>query len=754
MIIYSLSFLAGISALQLFAQLPHEYFLYGLICLTPFFIFYRTSRWLGILLLGFCWVWLNALWVLEDRLPKSLEGENIIVRGYVASIPNTASGNRKRFIFEAEERKLGNDWQPFPLKINLSWYYTKEFIQPGQLWQLKLRLKRPHGMMNPGGFDYEKWIFRTGIDATGYVRKDQGNHLIKTDHFAFPLTTVRAYLATQLKEILPDNKVAGFIPALTIGLRQGIDQQQWDILRVTGTSHLMAISGLHIGLISGFVFLLVRRLGLSRMAPLMAILAALTYAALAGFSVPTQRAVIMVVMFLGAVSLRRHVNPFHTLASALFLILLIDPSSLLSAGLWMSFLALMIIFYLSLANQNKDPLWLRWVRLQVLLSCALVPVSLIFFQQASWVSPLANLIAIPWLSMVVVPISLIGISLISVNEELATIVLQVAVLAMDWIWVFLEYCADIPASQWLGQSPLMVLWPFIIVGLLLFLSPRAFPIRYLGFLILLPIALWKSDAPASGDVWVDMLDVGQGSAAVIRTQNHSLVFDTGAKYSDTYDMGRSVLIPFLVNQGLHKIDYLIISHGDNDHIGGAYSLLQSIAVDKVYSSVKEGLDWVSYEPCYQGEQWQWDGVLFSFIHPARNDRLSANDLSCVLRVEAANGDVILLTGDIERKAERRLLRKAPDLLRARVLIVPHHGSKTSSTEQFINAVDPEYALISSGYRNRFKHPNKAVVMRYKARGIVVVNSADSGAIQLRLNQSTGVLTVEKYRLLARRYWHD
>jgi len=765
MIIYSLALLAGIGSLQFFSQLPEYYFLYGLL-LLPLCLVRTSTRWLAWMIFGFYWAWFNAAQVLDKRLPKELEGKDLLVQGYVASIPDH-SARRQSFLFDVKQRLEDSNGQDFPIRIKMSWYYSQASLEPGQFWQFRVRLKRPHGMLNPGGFDYEQWMFRAGIQASGYVRKDAMNRLLREDRWAYPLTYWRYHLAMRLNKLLSDDASAAFIPALTIGQRRGITTHQWDVLRITGTGHLMAISGLHIGLISGFVYLLTRLLmrgliigrllqrpwSVNTISSLAAMIVALIYAALAGFSVPTQRALIMVLMFFSATLLKRHINPFHILSSALIIVLLIDPAVVLSAGFWLSFLALYSIFYLLLSDSGDGGKWLKYGRLQLMLSTALVPASLLFFQQASWLSPLTNLLAIPWMTLLVVPLSLIGTALLLLDETLAGFILQLAVQTMDWIWVFLEYCAQIPLSQWFSPAPLLGLLPLVVAGLLLLLSPRTVPLHLLGLFILLPLLLMDQPRPSVGAVWLTLLDVGQGTSLVVRTKTHTLVFDAGARYSDSYDMGRSVVAPFLTAKGIDTIDYLVISHGDNDHMGGARSLYQLLDINKVYSSVNKGLEWIKYTHCRKGDGWQWDGVSFLFLYPSDEGGLSGNNASCVLRVEASNGDVMLLTGDIEKEAEEILLATNKALLQARVLVVPHHGSKTSSGIQFIAAVNAEYALISSGYRNRFRLPAEEVVKRYQEHGVTVMNSAREGAITFYLNESGQALRIERYRDVAQRYWH-
>jgi len=811
MFVYSLAFLLGVISVQQLAILPEAstlLLLFVCVCLTGFtsVLVFRERRpdlksqytlivyLILLLLLGFLYACYSADRQLSLRLDEHLTGKNIIVNGRVSSIP-VADGKVQRFEFLVESHRLLSDEEPtrtvadFPEKIRLSWYYGRQ-VNAGERWQLLLRLKPPHGFMNPGGFDYEAWLFQHGIQATGYVRKSKLNR--REAVAADSVNSLRQSLSRRIDALArrssaDEGHAFSLVKALAVGDKYSISGLQWRVLANTGTSHLMAISGLHIGLASMFAYVLIRRLvpafvmkhmPAQHVALLGGLLVASLYALLAGLSIPTQRAIIMLFVLSLMLLTRRNHRPLDALGFALFVVLLIDPVAVLSAGFWFSFSAVAVIFIsISTAQKQVGPgelMWLRakavlmqWLRLQLLISLFLLPLSLFMFQQVSLISPVANLLLIPYVSFLVVPVVLLAVVASFLWLPLSDMFFTLAANLLDFIWPLLSSLAALPYALWVrGDVGIIELLAATAALLLLFYIrsirqrfDRPVTVYVLGLLVCLLFApLWMTDKTnlAEGDFQLTVLDVGQGSAAVIQTRDHVMVFDSGAKFSDRLNAGSGVVIPFLRTQGISVLDRLIISHGDADHIGGAQAILDEYPEVFLIGQDIEPLHAGHRQPCEAGLKWHWDGVDFVFLSPdeeiislSRKGR--RNNHSCVLQVRSKSGSV-LLTGDIEKDIEQWLLEKYGSQLASDVLIVPHHGSNTSSSTAFIRVVDPEISLISVGYKNRYRLPSRRVTARYETQQRDFLQTDSSGAIILRLSQESG-LGIVKYREQAARYWH-
>jgi len=750
-----LAFIAGASVVQLLPALPP--LAASMIAALALVVIVR-HRIVVFGVMGCLWALWAATERLDDRLPPALEGKDLIVEGIVVGLPHKFDRGVRFDLAVAPEATTDNI--ELPAKVRLSWYYNPSPVRSGQRWQLTLRLKRPHGMMNPGGFDYERWLFLQRIGATGYVRHSSDNRLMD-ERAGSPLSLWRQTLADDLTSALADHPMAGIIKALTIGDRSAMTPDQWRLFRRTGTAHLMAISGLHIGLVAGLTFFAARRAwSLSRIlrypppkaAALAAFVAALFYAALAGFAIPTRRALIMIGVIMGAVLLQRAIKPFHGLTVALLLIVLLDPFAVLSPGFWLSFAAVALILFALAGRVGSERYWHSAVRIQWVTALGLMPIVLLFFQQASLIAPIANLIAVPLVSLLVVPASLAGVLLLTVLPAAGRLVLAAVEWVLEWLSRFLTVLSDLPFAQW--THPLVPLWvlPFACIGVLLLLSPRGIPGRWLGVVLLTPFIFVAAPRPDRGGIRLTLLDVGQGLSTVVQTAHHVLVFDSGARYSDRFDLGSAVVAPFLRAQAVDTIDRLVISHGDNDHIGGANALLRLFDVGQVLTSVPARMANAGASFCRSGQAWDWDGVRFRMLSPSQSPLPDDNDNSCVLQVIAPGGS-ILLTGDIEQAAEKMLLHQHGNSLNSDVLVVPHHGSNTSSTAAFLKAVTPRYALVPAGYRNRYRFPSKAVMQRLDQLRSEVLNTAQSGAIRIEIDAQEGVSKPEAYRQRYGKYYN-
>lgn len=736
MVFSALSFLAGLLLVQQFSVLP------GVEWLLPGGVLAGIMAWLRcwrclFFLLGAGWAVVFAMLALSERIAEPLEGIELPIQGIVAGLP------------EPDERRVRFDFivtgssQRLPAKLRLSWYNPDQPVKAGQHWSLTVKLKRPHGSFNPGGFDYERWLFIEGIGATGYVRPYPKPVLLSREPIWRSVSVRRQNISDRLSLELRNSKNSALIKALTIGDGNSITRNQWEVFRKTGTTHLVVISGSHIGLVAGLVYFLVLKLwartGMLSWSPqkvpaVTAMLAAVFYAGLAGFSVPTQRAVIMLAIVMLAIIRQRNVRPFNTLAIAMFAVLVLEPTAVLSAGFWLSFLAVALIVYSVAGRLGKPGYLFGLIKLNWVTSAGLSPLLLLFFQQVSLISPLANLCAVPIISFLVVPLSLLAIVLMWVAPLSAGLLFSVVDAVLQGLWQLLAWLAELPLATVNHAQPSIWALVFAIPGILIMLAPSGMPARWLSLVMFLPLVFTDAKKPEIGEINLTLLDVGQGLSVVVQTANHSLVYDTGAKFSADSDSGQSVLLPYLHRQGVEKIDTLIISHGDNDHIGGAESLLQGLPVEKILTSVPNQLSAYSPLVCAAGQSWRWDAVTFTILSPPQVSFDAENDNSCVLKIESVNG-AVLLAGDIEATAESWLVKTDREKLKAEVLVAPHHGSKTSSSTAFLQAVRPEIILIPAGYRNPFGHPHRDVLARYRDINARWLNSADSGAIQVHLRRN-------------------
>ncbi|MCK4493167.1 MAG: DNA internalization-related competence protein ComEC/Rec2 [Methylococcales bacterium] len=740
-------FLIGIALVQGLVQLP-SFWLLAIVLALFLYSFYRHQKWLIACFAGFIWAVVFAQCLLNQSLTSKNENVERQVSGYIDSLPQY-SDRRIRFDF-----KLDPIQKDFPKKIRLNWYSKHQRLTAGQYWHFTVKLKRPHGTFNLFGFDYERYLFTQKINATGYVRSSPPPVLLKKET-SWKIITLRQKIAQELESIALKIPYLAVIKALSIGDRHQVTKAQWTLLQTTGTTHLLAISGLHIGLIAGLVFVLTQKVGglMSRfiaspqnIAAIISVLAGIFYAALAGFSVPTQRALLMIICAMFLLVYQRHSRFSSVFSYVLGLILLLNPLTILSAGFWLSFFAIIIIFYANSKRLGRSSWYIKAFKTHLILALGLAPFLVLFFQQVSIISPVANLIAIPWVSFVIVPSILLAVVFLFLSPWLALKLLLFANVNLEFLFDFLQILADIPFASF--SFPVPSLWQIgmAVAGILLLLSPRGIPARYLGFLFIAPVFWGHPQTLKKGEFTLYLLDVGQGLASVIKTKKHLLVFDTGARYSSRFDMGQAVVLPHLRGLGVSKIDLLVISHADNDHIGGMKSLTESFKIDAMSSS--SNLPHAT--TCLTGQHWRWDDVKFQFLSPQKTNTGSKNNNSCVLKIESDYGSV-LLTGDIEAPTEKILVQNQAKYLKSDVLIAPHHGSKTSSSMIFLQKVQPKWVLIPVGYKNRFHFPHTKVLKRYQQQKITWFSTASSGMLTVSMLESGQKITSSRQQQA--KYWN-
>ena len=725
-----------------------------------------------------------------QALSPALEGRDVLVTGVVRAMPQrNEAGLRLRLAVES----AALDGAPVrvPPLLDLGWYggaledasaqdgtavagrvaEPPATLRAGERWRMRVRLKAPHGLRNPHGFDYELWLWEQGVQATGYVRngpRDPPPQRLAVT-WRHPVEQARQHVRDAVFKHLDaapgtaDAKLAGLVAALVVGDQRAIDRADWDVFRATGVAHLMSISGLHITMFAWLAALLVgwawrRSAGwcLRVPAPSAALVGGLVlataYALFSGWGVPSQRTVLMLAtVTLLRLSGRRWPWPMvWWLACAV--VVAVDPWALLQAGFWLSFVAVGVLFAADAGTASVPPAprgvgarLHSMLREQWVVTVALAPLALLFFGQVSVVGLLANLVAIPWVTLLVTPLALGGV-LLPPLWDIAAWALAGLMLLLHWLaqWPFATFSIAAPAL-WMGVIG--------IFGGILLVARLPWWARLLGLPLVLPVLLWQAPRPAAGAFELLAADVGQGSAVLVRTAQHTLVFDAGPRYSLESDAGHRVLVPLLRALG-EQVDRLVLSHSDLDHTGGAAAVLAMQPQAALLSSLEEGHPLLLVRAstrCAAGQRWQWDGVAFEVLHPQASDyglQKKPNAMSCVLRISTPHQSA-LLTGDIEAAQESLLVAADAAALRADVLLVPHHGSKTSSSAPFLDAVSPRFALVQAGYRNRFGHPAPAVLARYATRGVSLRDAVHCDAATWS-SATPAVLRCEREH--APRYW--
>jgi competence protein ComEC len=723
---------------------------------------FAATRWLVLAAAGFAWTALAAGERLAERLPPADVGRDVAIAGWVDSFPSEAAGQITFSFTVGSPRPSG-----VPPRVRLTWYQPPAPVRPGDAFELVARLRPPHGASNPNGFDYERWLLVTGHGATGYVRAGRPAAAAPAG-LARSWLALRARIADRIGAGLDDPDAAALVTALAIGERFRFTEQHWADFRRTGTSHLVAVSGMHVALMGVLVFLVVRRACLRLPQPLASLdleaaaaaiaLATAYYAALTGFAVPAQRSLLMVVVALALLVSRRSVGAPQVLAATLLAVLAWDPFAPLSASFWLSFGAVAMLLALSapraprpasetvLARAARNGLSLLAVQWPI--GLALLPLTAAFFAEVSLVGPLVNLVAIPLFNLALVPLTLLATLPLQV-DTLAATVAPPLLHAVGWLAAeTVAALHALAAPHWAVApvpAPPPVTLALAVCGVAFALLARPLRGSRLAWLAVLPMFFPAAELPEPGAATIVVLDVGQGLAAVVATRSHRLLFDAGPSFRSGFDSGDDIVLPALAAGWPRRLDRVIVSHADNDHSGGVPAVLAAFPG----AAVLAGPDfaWPGARVCERGERWEWDGVRFEIAHPASDFAARGNESSCVLKV-TARGGAALLTGDVEARGESALVRAGG--VEADVVVVPHHGSATSSSPAFVAAVGAKLALVSAGYANRWGFPKPDVRARWERAGARVAVTGDEGALTVRLDASGATLSRERARRV--RYW--
>lgn len=735
------AFTAGILCICAQSQLPSPIIL--CLMVVPALLPWRWRSLYAMAALGALLATWQGQRYLDERWPAARHNEEMVVQGHVVSLPELdhgADGSQTwRFIFQPDRDGL-------PQRIRTAWYRSDQSIRGGDCWRLRLHLRTPHGSLNPGAFDYEAWLFRQDITATATVREgvacdgSSGSWLLHA----------RQGLTDDLARWIPDPHARALIAALTTGDQSGLTDHDWDVFRVTGTSHLVAISGFNIAIIAGFAFFLFRWLWSAstrlcqwlpaqRAGLIGSVIVAGIYAGLAGFEPPVARAWLMVLVVLLAALIHRPVGAVRVLALAWLAILLGDPFAVLAPGLWLSFGAVAAIVFVSTGRVRPPGAVRAAIELQLILSFALVPLTLFFFQGAAWLGPLVNLIAVPIVT-VMTPLLLIALALAAIVPAIGIPALALCGATLIKCRLALEWAATSLPHVWIPASPPPAALMLALIGMVLLIAPRGLPLRIPAMICLMPLIVPRAPDVASG-LRITALDVGQGLSVVAQTAHHALLFDAGPAFEDGFDAGQSVVAPYLLQANVRKLDVLMLSHRDNDHAGGVPAVRRLLNVEREIGTDRG-------EPCREEIRWEWDGVRFEVLHPP-DETWGDNNGSCVLKIDGPFS--ALLPGDIEAKAEERLIAEHGGRIKSGLLIAPHHGSKTSSTPEFVRAVAPDVVVFSAGWRNHFGHPRPDVVARFEAIGATQLQTGASGAITVEF--ADHAWTFGQWRVSHAHFWN-
>lgn len=712
------------------------------------------------------WTLSSAAVLIAERVPEEIAGRDVLLRGVVCDFPTSAE-RALRFTFQPESDGI-TAWTG--RQLQLSWYEHAPPLRPGERWELKLRLRPPRGLRNPGAFDFEHWLYVRAMAGSGYVRPSRLNRQLPPAGHVCGVAALRGRLAALIENTLGAHPATGYVLGVTVGAAQRLTAADWDLLRRTGTTHLLAISGSHISMVA-LPFLLAGPL-LVRVVPQLArwpratltpaLFAAAGYALLAGFAVSVVRALVMLALAMLMMLRRQRVEGIDLLAAAALLVLALDPAAVMSASFWLSFLAVVCLFVAAVRGARSadgaravEDRWSRLrqattglVHVQLIIGLGLAPVTLAWFQQVSLVAPLTNLIAVPVFGILIVPAALLGSALVVPLPWLGSVLLWLAAEVTSALLRVLRVAAELPWAVWQPPAVEPAGLLFFVLGAVLLCWPRPLPLRWLAPVLFLPLIFGIERRVPT--LRVTAFDVGQGLAVLVETRRHALLYDTGPAYG-VRDAGESVVVPALRHAGVARLDIVMVSHHDQDHAGGAATVLAAFPATRLMAPEPGRLQAARFTPCRAGQSWTWDGVRFTLLGPdSASSARTDNDGSCVLHIDGPGGSV-LLPGDIGRQREAQLAHRGL-LSVVDLVLAPHHGSRSSSAAALVEATQPRFVVFSAGYRNRWGFPALEVQERWADAGSCLLDTAGSGALTFAGDQDGRLRLARRERIDAAHLW--
>ena len=764
-----IAWLAGVCLVFLVLPPPPEPTVFAaILALAAIFAWRMRGRLLGVVFMSAAAALSLAQIRLHQRMPDTVGRVDRIVTGVIDEFPRVNAGVCR---FRLRVAGIEDDGPP-PGRILVSWYDCYQPPAAGETWRFKVRLRAPRGLYNPGGFDFEQWAFRENLRATGYVRDELEPQRLGGCESGPRLLCARAALVARLEVCLQRNPGLRFVVALTTGARHLLKDEDWEALRRTGTAHLFAISGLHVGVVAWFAWILgsglgrlaqrfVRLLQPRYPAAAFSFLAALSYAALAGFAISTLRSLAMITAVLMLTQLRRHGGLGAALGAALLVVLIPDPFAVLSPGFWLSYgaVGLLALSVLGLreparAVGGQRPVdaadWARRLAVaQWRITLGLAPLVLVFFGEVSLIGALVNLIAIPLFSLLIVPGLLMALLLALVWSPAGVLLLHSGASLLAGVMMILGDLSSMELAAWVAPHFGWVPALLAAIGIAWLLAPRPAPARWAAPLLLLPAVFGLNrDGPEAG-LAVTVLDVGQGLAVVVQAPEYNLLYDAGPKFASS-DAGESVILPALASLGVRHLHAVIVSHGDNDHAGGAASVLAAHPEAELIAPAPYELPAERYRRCVADLEWTAGKVRFRALNPAPGGGNRGNNDSCVLVVEAPWAR-ILLPGDLESSGEHRLvgagLEGPFDLV-----LSPHHGSASSSSRRFVEATRPRLVAHSTGFFNRWGFPRDTVVERWARNGARQWDTGASGAVRFEARDGRPLELATEWRRDRARLW--
>ena len=706
----------------------------------------RYRRWVhGVWLGVFCVAYAYGAFIQaqSDQQPIVLDQPTEgVLTGQVISVPER-NQHATRWLVQADS------WQgqAVSARVQLSDYDSHVVVHVGERWQWAVRLKPVHGLSNPGGFDWRAYQRFHHIHTRGYVINQLPSQRLRRGS-SWSVNAIRERCSEVIHAVVTDPLLSSTLSALTLGLRDDLSSSQWQILQRTGTSHLVSVSGLHITWVALLCYQLAYWLWcrcpallLRYPAPWVAmgvsLSAAMGYAILSGWALPAQRACWMICAVLWGQCMMNPWPMSQRLLTAVLIMLVMNPLAINTASFWLSVSATAWIGYAMLGRSSNKGRLRLWITFQGYLLIGLLPFNTAYFGVLSGTGWLANAWAVPWVSFVVLPISLLGVLMVALHLPGAVILLHCSAWSLKLLWLGLTWMSHHTAWLWYHNLSGLALGCVMVATVLLCL-PRGVPGRGFACCCFLPLLFPLQSRPEPGSVWMTVLDVGQGLAVVLQTATHVMVYDAGPHTYGGFDAGQQVVLPYWRRLNYPSIDRLMISHGDNDHAGGARALLETGLVRSLMTSDRQQFSAWHPISCYGGQVWHWDGVQFQVLWPVEGMPYQGNNSSCVLRVD--NGQKsILLTGDIEKPVEQQLLQQSRSLVAATILVAPHHGSRTSSSWPWVRAVSPKRVIFSQGYLNRYHFPSAEVVHRYHRLHAITYSTSREGAIEVKITNNKHIV---------------